>query len=467
MQFKDLRLAEPILRAIREDGYTTATPIQARAIPHALEGKDVLGCAQTGTGKTAAFALPTLNTLANQPVPKGVRLPRCLVLSPTRELAAQIGESFQSYGKHLQLRGAVIFGGVNQNPQVKKLRAGVDILVATPGRLMDLMNQGHVNLSQVKTLVLDEADRMLDMGFINDIRKITAKVPKKRQTLLFSATMPKAIRGLANDLLKNPVNIEVAAVSAPAERIKQCVYYVDKPHKPAMLAHLLGKLPITRAIVFTRTKHGADKVCRVLRRHKFEAQAIHGNKSQNARQRSLDGFKAGKVMVLVATDIASRGIDVDEVSHVFNYDLSNDPESYVHRIGRTARAGCSGEAISFCDREERGYLSDIERLIGMEIDVRTDYPADIPAGEPPKPGEVIVPPHKRSGQRQGGGGGGGRGRGGGGRPGGRGGKPRTGPKKKSARRGGAQAGGKPGGGPGKGPRKKSSKKKPRRGPRGG
>jgi len=238
MQFKDLRLAEPILRAIREDGYTTATPIQARAIPHALEGKDVLGCAQTGTGKTAAFALPTLNTLANQPVPKGVRLPRCLVLSPTRELAAQIGESFQSYGKHLQLRGAVIFGGVNQNPQVKKLRAGVDILVATPGRLMDLMNQGHVNLSQVKTLVLDEADRMLDMGFINDIRKITAKVPKKRQTLLFSATMPKAIRGLANDLLKNPVNIEVAAVSAPAERIKQCVYYVDKPHKPAMLARI-------------------------------------------------------------------------------------------------------------------------------------------------------------------------------------------------------------------------------------
>lgn len=456
MQFSDLRLAKPILRAIDEAGYTTASPIQARAIPPALEGRDILGCAQTGTGKTAAFALPVLNALANKPHPGGKRLPRCLVLSPTRELAAQIAESFRDYGKHLEVRGTVVFGGVNQNPQVKKLNAGVDVLVATPGRLMDLMNQGHVNLSQVNTLILDEADRMLDMGFINDIRKITAKVPKKRQTLLFSATMPKSIRGLANDLLRNPVEIEIAPAATPAERIKQFVYFVDKKDKPAMLAHLLGKLPITRAIVFTRTKHGADKVCRVLRRDRFEAQAIHGNKSQAARQRSLDGFRAGKVMVLVATDIASRGIDVDDVSHVFNYDLSNDPESYVHRIGRTARAGSHGAAISLCDREERGYLRDIEKLIGMSVEVLRDHPEDIPHGSEPRPGEVITPPHKRSG----GGGGGGRGRGGG--------RPTGGPKKKSARRGGKPGGGGPGaqgGGAGNRPRK-NNRRKPGGGGRG-
>ncbi len=448
MQFSDLRLAKPILRAIDQAGYTTASPIQARAIPPALEGRDILGCAQTGTGKTAAFALPVLQALADQPHAGGKRLPRCLVLSPTRELAAQIGESFRDYSQFLDVRGVVVFGGVNQNPQVKKLNAGVDVLVATPGRLMDLMNQGHVNLSRVETFILDEADRMLDMGFINDIRKISAKVPKKRQTLLFSATMPRSIRGLANDLLRNPVEIEIAPAATPAERIQQFVYFVDKKDKPAMLAHLLGRLSITRAIVFTRTKHGADKVCRKLRQAGFESQAIHGNKTQAARQRSLKGFRSGKVAVLVATDIASRGIDVDDVSHVFNYDLSNDPESYVHRIGRTARAGSSGAAISLCDREERGYLRDIEQLIGMSVEVLRDHPEDIPPGAEPEPGEVITPPHKRS-------------RGGGGgkpRPGGR---PRGGPKKKSARRG-AHPGtpGKPGGGAGKRPGKKNNRRKP-------
>ena len=405
MQFSELRLAQPILQAIAEAGYTTASPIQARAIPPALEGRDILGCAQTGTGKTAAFALPTLDTLAQhaQKDAHGLRLPRCLVLSPTRELAAQIGESFRDYGKHLPIRGVVIFGGVNQNPQVRKLKAGVDVLVATPGRLMDLMNQGFVNLTQVRTLVLDEADRMLDMGFINDIRKITVKLPKDRQTLLFSATMPPAIRGLANDLLTDPVRIEIAPAATPAERIQQSVYFVDKKNKPAMLAHLLGGLPVTRAIVFTRTKHGADKVCRHLRKAGFAAQAIHGNKTQAARQRSLDGFRSDKVMVLVATDIASRGIDVDEVSHVINYDISNDPESYVHRIGRTARAGSSGSAISLCDREEGAYLRSIEKLIGRSIQVLRDHPDDIPPGAEPQPGD---PPPSKPQRRRGGGGGG-------------------------------------------------------------
>ncbi|XAL99492.1 DEAD/DEAH box helicase [Phycisphaeraceae bacterium D3-23] len=448
MQFRDLRLAKPILRAIDDAGYTTATPIQARAIPPVLEGRDVLGCAQTGTGKTAAFALPTLNTLANQQPPKGHRLPRCLVLSPTRELAIQIAENFQAYGKHLDLRGAVIYGGVSQNPQVKKLKNGIDILIATPGRLMDLMNQGHVNLSKVQVLVLDEADRMLDMGFINDIRKITAKVPKKRQTLLFSATMPKEIRGLANDLLKNPVSIEIAVATPPAERINQAVYFVDKPNKMKLLTHLLNNQPVTRAIIFTRTKHGADKVCRLLRREKFQADAIHGNKSQNARQRSLAAFKSNKIMILVATDIASRGIDVDEVSHVFNYDVSNDPESYVHRIGRTARAGCTGTAISLCDKEERAYLRDIEKLIGMEVPVKTDHPEDVPQGEAYKPGEKPKPKPQR-GPRPGRGG----------KPGG----PKQGQRKKKSTRRGGGAGASQGQG---GPRKKNRRNKPGGGARG-
>ncbi|MFI4860444.1 MAG: DEAD/DEAH box helicase [Phycisphaerales bacterium JB063] len=445
MQFSDLRLAKPILRAIDDAGYTTATPIQARAIPPVLEGRDVLGCAQTGTGKTAAFALPTLNALAGQQAPKGQRLPRCLVLSPTRELAIQIAENFQAYSKHLDVRGAVIYGGVSQNPQVKKLQAGVDVLIATPGRLMDLMNQGHVNLSKMQVLVLDEADRMLDMGFINDIRKITAKVPKKRQTLLFSATMPKEIRGLANDLLRDPVSIEIAVDSPPADRINQAVYFVDKPNKMKLLTHLLNKLPVTRVIVFTRTKHGADKVCRLLRRAKFQADAIHGNKSQNARQRSLAAFRSNKIMILVATDIASRGIDVDEVSHVFNYDVSNDPESYVHRIGRTARAGCTGTAISLCDKEERAYLRDIEKLIGMEVPVKTDHPEDVPIGEAPKPGEKFKP-KQRGARRQG--------------PARKSSGTRQGQrKKKSARRGGAGGGGNPQGQSG-GPRKKNRRNKP-------
>ncbi|MEO1235201.1 MAG: DEAD/DEAH box helicase, partial [Planctomycetota bacterium] len=379
MQFTDLPLAAPLLRAVADRGYETASPIQAQTIPHTLEGRDVLGCAQTGTGKTAAFALPTLHRLTRKPTDSirgpalrntpadrsekktigrktpghgkntsggktsgGKRLPRCLVLAPTRELAQQIADSFRDYGQHLPLTGCVVYGGVNQNPQVRKLQRGVDIVVATPGRLLDLMNQGHVDLSRVETFVLDEADRMLDMGFIPDIRRITKQLPAERQTLMFSATMPSAIAKLAKELLTDPVRIDVAPQSTTAERVEQALYFVDRPHKPAMIVHLLNHHSISRAIVFTRTKHGADKLVKKLRHADVPAEAIHGNKTQNARQRSLDRFRDGRCHVLVATDIAARGIDVDNVSHVFNYDLPDDPESYVHRIGRTARAGASG-----------------------------------------------------------------------------------------------------------------------------
>jgi len=372
MQFLSLGLVEPILRALATEQYFTATPIQAKAIPPALEGRDVLGCAQTGTGKTAAFALPILQRLSAAKAPS--HRARCLVLAPTRELASQIAEGFAAYGKNLQLKHTVIFGGVGENPQISALRRGVDVIIATPGRLLDLMEQGHVMLRDIQVLVLDEADRMLDMGFIRDIRKITAKLPREKQTMLFSATMPPEIRDLANSLLHNPAVVEVAPAATTVEKVEQCVYFVDKPNKPQLLAHLVNELPMSRAIVFTRTKHGADKVVRHLHARGIKAEAIHGNKSQNARERALANFRASKIPVLVATDIASRGIDIDNVSHVVNYDLTHEPETYVHRIGRTARAGQGGDAISFCDREERGNLRAIEKLIKQTIEVRDNHP---------------------------------------------------------------------------------------------
>ena len=390
MRFDQLPLSEPILRAIAEEGYTDATPIQARTIPAILEGRDVLGCAQTGTGKTAAFALPLLHRLseASTATPtepskmkggrgKGApaRPVRCLVLSPTRELALQISESFKGYGRNLGITGTTIYGGVNQNRQTNALRRGVDVVVATPGRLLDLMQQGLVDLGRVETLVLDEADRMLDMGFINDIRKILAQVPSPRQTLLFSATVPKSIQQLARQLLTDPVEVRVAPEAPTAERVEQSVYHVSSRNKPTLLSHLLQTTATQRTIVFTRTKHGADKLVKQLHRGGIDSRAIHGNKSQNQRARTLDTFKSGKVNVLIATDVASRGIDIDGVSHVINYDLTHEPECYVHRIGRTARAGAAGVAISFCARDEREHLQGIERLLRQELPVRDDHPA--------------------------------------------------------------------------------------------
>ncbi len=375
MQFSSLRLMEPILRALASEGYTTATPIQAQAIPPALDGRDILGCAQTGTGKTAAFATPILQRLSSAKPASGKQSQaRCLVLCPTRELATQIADDFRRYGKHLQVRHTVIFGGVNENPQIKSLHHGTDVIVATPGRLLDLMEQGHVDLRAIEILVLDEADRMLDMGFIRDIRKIVAQLPRKRQTMLFSATMPAEIRELADGLLHNPAVVQVARVAATAENIDQSVYFVEKSNKPQLLAHLVNELPMSRAIVFTRTKHGADRVVRHLHARGIRAEAIHGNKSQNARERALSNFRSSKIPVLVATDIASRGIDIDDVSHVVNYDLTHEPEVYVHRIGRTARAGASGSAVSFCDQEERANLRAIEKLIRRPIPVKTEQP---------------------------------------------------------------------------------------------
>ncbi|MBP7934111.1 MAG: DEAD/DEAH box helicase [Phycisphaerae bacterium] len=371
MTFEQFGLAEPILRAVRAEGYTTPTPIQVKAIPPAVEGRDVLGCAQTGTGKTAAFALPILHRLGGLGPGDGRhgRVIRALVVAPTRELAAQIGDSFRSYGRHMAVRSAVIFGGVNQSPQVRALRGGIDILVGTPGRLLDLMQQGVVDLRHVEVLVLDEADHMLDMGFIPDIRRILAKVPIRRQTLLFSATMPEDIRTLANAILRQPIHVEVAVSSPAAETVEQAVYFVDKRSKPAMLESYLNANAITRALVFTRTKHGADRVARHLTRAGIRAEAIHGNKSQGARTRVINQFKSQAPPVLVATDIAARGLDIDAVSHVINYDVPNVPETYVHRIGRTGRAGAMGLAVSFCDHEEMAYLRDIERLIRRPIPV--------------------------------------------------------------------------------------------------
>ncbi|HEU4719267.1 MAG TPA: DEAD/DEAH box helicase [Bacteroidia bacterium] len=375
MSFDKLNLITPILTALNEEGYTQPTPIQQQAIPIVLEGRDLLGCAQTGTGKTAAFAIPILQLLYNSPAQGNARkLIRTLVLTPTRELALQIGESFSAYGRHTRLKNLVIFGGVGQKPQTDALRNGVDILVATPGRLLDLMDQGYVSLQNIEYFVLDEADRMLDMGFVHDVKRIIAKLPQKKQTLFFSATMPGEIVKLSSSILRNPVKVEVTPVSSTAETVQQLIYFVNKPDKKNLLIHVLKDTSITTTLVFTRTKHGADRVARDLTRAGIKTEAIHGDKSQNARQRALGNFKAKKTRVLVATDIAARGIDVDELTHVINYEIPNVPETYVHRIGRTGRAGASGIAISFCDGEERAYLRDITKLIGKQIPSVEEHP---------------------------------------------------------------------------------------------
>ncbi|MEG1069235.1 MAG: DEAD/DEAH box helicase [Ruthenibacterium sp.] len=368
MNFSDLKLIPPLLKAAAEAGYETPSPIQEKAIPPVLAGRDLLGCAQTGTGKTAAFAMPILQNLyENMPPKSAKKVIRALILTPTRELALQIDESFADYGKHLPLKNCVIFGGVNQNPQVAKLKAGVDILTATPGRLNDLVGQGLLDLTHVSIFVLDEADRMLDMGFINDVKRVLRILPAQKQTLLFSATMPKEIEELANGLLKHPEKVMVTPSATTVEKIDQSLYYVDKGNKPALLTSLLKHKDVVSALVFTRTKHGADKVVRELAKDGITAMAIHGNKSQNARQDALARFKDGRISVLIATDIAARGIDVSGLTHVINYELPNIPETYVHRIGRTGRAGQDGVAISFCDFDEKEYLADIEKLIRMQI----------------------------------------------------------------------------------------------------
>ena len=373
MDFQSLNLLAPILQAVQEEGYTTPTPIQEQAIPIVLNGTDLLGCAQTGTGKTAAFAIPILQLLA-QTSTIGKRKIRSLIVTPTRELAIQIDESFKAYGRHLPLRSTVIFGGVSQHAQVSTLRNGVDILIATPGRLLDLMQQGVISLRDIEIFVLDEADRMLDMGFIHDVKKLLAALPKKRQSLFFSATMPPEIVKLAGTILFNPSRVEVTPVSSTAETIQQFLFYVDKVNKIELLKQILMDKNIKTVLVFTRTKHGADKVVKVLLKHNVTAEAIHGNKAQNARQRALTNFKNQTTRVLVATDIAARGIDVDDLQYVVNYELPNIPETYVHRIGRTGRAGANGTAFSFCDAEEKPYLKDIEKLIFKKIEVIDNHP---------------------------------------------------------------------------------------------
>ena len=382
MTFQTLGLCAPILTALEEHGYERPSPIQEKAIPPALAGRDVLGCAQTGTGKTCAFAAPILQRLSASRV-QGHPL-RALILTPTRELAIQIEESFLAYGKHLPLRCAVIFGGVGQNPQVEALGRGVDILVATPGRLMDLYQQGFVKLNQLEIFVLDEADRMLDMGFIHDVKKILKWLPRKKQTMLFSATMPPEIAELVNSLLHDPVRVAVDPVSSPVEAIQQSVYFVDKNNKTKLLSHLIRELDVKNALVFTRTKHGANKVARDLAKAGITAAAIHGNKSQTARQQALADFKAGKIQCLVATDIAARGLDIEELSHVFNYNLPEVPETYVHRIGRTGRAGREGAAVAFCDFGEKPLLRDIEKLMGRTVPVVEDHPYPMVVLEAPK-----------------------------------------------------------------------------------
>lgn len=365
--FKALNLHPSIQKALEETGYTEPTPIQNEAIPTLLKGRDLLGCAQTGTGKTAAFALPILHNLYINKAKVQPRHARALILAPTRELAIQVHESFTQYGKHLRIRTAVVFGGVGQNPQIKATANGVDVLVATPGRLLDLIGQGFIKLNQLEVFVLDEADRMLDMGFIHDLKKILKLLPLKRHNLFFSATMPPEIEKLANSILHNPAKVEVTPVSSTAELIDQTVMFVEKENKRPLLKEVLQNKDFKKVIVFTRTKHGANKVVEFLGKNKITAEAIHGNKSQSARQRALENFRSGSTRVLIATDIAARGIDVDEISHVINYDLPNVSEDYVHRIGRTARAGRSGYAISFCDSEEKAFLKDIEKLIGKSI----------------------------------------------------------------------------------------------------
>lgn len=399
--FDQLNLIAPILQALKAEGYTSPTPIQEQAIPSLLQGRDLLGCAQTGTGKTAAFAIPILQLLTQSKSHEGGRKKiKALILTPTRELAIQIEESFAAYGRHTGIKQTVIFGGVSQHAQVERLHRGIDVLIATPGRLLDLMQQGFIHLSDLQFFVLDEADRMLDMGFVNDVKKVIAKLPRKRQSLFFSATMPPVIQGLADSMLTNPVKVEVTPVSSTADTIEQWVYHVAKENKRHLLVQLLSDKKIHSVLVFTRTKHGADRVVRDLAKAGIQAAAIHGNKSQNARQKALGDFKAGTIRVLLATDIAARGIDIDSLSHVINYELPNVPETYVHRIGRTGRAGAHGIAYSFCEAEELPYLSDIQKLIGKKVSVieNHDYAinpqamkshAQAPTSKPSRQ----VPPH--------------------------------------------------------------------------
>jgi ATP-dependent RNA helicase RhlE len=384
MHFESLNIIEPILRSLKEEGYTIPTPIQVQAIPIVLQGTDLIGCAQTGTGKTAAFAVPILQLLSKNKSFDRKKKIRSLIVTPTRELAIQIEESFKAYGRYTGLTCAVVFGGVNQNPQTTVLRAGVDILIATPGRLLDLMNQGFISLKDVEIFVLDEADRMLDMGFIHDVRRLLAALPAKRQSLFFSATMPPEIVKLAGSIVYKPVKVEVTPSASTVDIVNQYVYFIDRGNKNSLLLELLKDEKIKTALVFTRTKFGADKVVRVLKKKNITAEAIHGNKAQNARQKALSGFKAQTTRVLVATDIAARGIDVDDLEYVINFEIPNISETYVHRIGRTGRAGARGTAISFCDAEEKEYLRDIEKLITKKIQVISDHPFPLIDNNPVK-----------------------------------------------------------------------------------
>ena len=374
MPFQSLKIIEPILKAIQEEGYNIPTPIQAQSIPIILQGTDLLGCAQTGTGKTAAFAIPILQLLSANKTYNKKRKIRSLIVTPTRELAIQIGESFRAYGRHTGINCTVIFGGVNQNKQTSALQGGIDVVVATPGRLLDLMDQGYISLRDIEIFVLDEADRMLDMGFIHDVKRMLTVLPKRRQSLFFSATMPPAIVKLASTILYKPKEVSVTPVSSTVDLIKQSVYFTDKGKKNALLVDVLRDKNIKTALVFTRTKYGADKVAKVISKQNIKAEAIHGDKSQNARQRALTNFKEQTIRVLVATDIAARGIDVDDLGCVINYEIPNIPETYVHRIGRTGRAGAEGIALSFCDATEKAYLKDIEKLISKSIPVIDDHP---------------------------------------------------------------------------------------------
>tara|TARA_R100001143_G_scaffold63575_1_gene72191 strand:- start:155 stop:1423 length:1269 start_codon:yes stop_codon:yes gene_type:complete len=385
MSFKALNIIDPILKSLSQEGYSNPTSIQTQAIPFVLKGSDLIGCAQTGTGKTAAFAVPILQLLHSTERDHQKKKIRSLIVTPTRELAIQIEESFQTYGRYTDLRSCVIFGGVNQKSQTKALKSGVDILVATPGRLLDLMNQGFISLSDIEIFVLDEADRMLDMGFIHDIKKLLAVLPKKRQTLFFSATMPPEIIKLSKSILHNPVKVEVTPESSTVDAIRQELYFVDKGNKKNLLIDTLLDEDIRSALVFTRTKHGANKVVKMLNAENIGAEAIHGNKSQAARQRALGNFKDQTTRVLVATDIAARGIDVDELQYVINYEIPNIPETYVHRIGRTGRAGADGTALSFCDAQEKEYLRDIEKLIGKKIPVMDSHDYPLIDHNPPQP----------------------------------------------------------------------------------
>jgi len=381
-KFAEVGLRDAILRAVEEGGYLDMTPIQDQAIPLVLDGSDLIAVAQTGTGKTAAFSLPLIQMLLKGEGRRDPKTARSLILAPTRELAVQIAENIRAYSKYLHLRIALVYGGASSKPQIKSMMSGVDILIATPGRLLDLTNQNHINLRQVEYLVLDEADRMLDMGFIRDIKKIIAYLPKKRQTLMFSATMPPVVETLARSILHDPARVEVAPASTTAEKVDQHLLMVPKARKRALLAHVLKNPEIKRVLVFTRTKHGANRVATHLEKLGVLSSAIHGNKSQNARQKALNEFRSGQIRALVATDVAARGIDVDDVTHVINFDLPNEPESYVHRIGRTARAGATGISLSFCDHEERGYLRDIEKIIRKKVPLMVDHPYHFEGIEP-------------------------------------------------------------------------------------